>query len=205
MVRCAKRAVMIIWSTFWMFASVPSEFCCRGIRPRLIASASRRMAALWPAAVATARLGFGTRSGKAPAVLGNQDGMVRALAWSPDGRSVASGAGDGSINIWDIPSWGLRRKLLGHSLKVEGIAFLPAHGLLMSGSNDGTVRVWDPEAGLEVAHYVSHGPTVRSIAAAPDARLFATASSDGSIEGPRAGFAIRHLIAHSSGPRTSTA
>src|SRR5262249_49633389 len=69
---------------------------------------------------------------------------VRAIAFSPDGRLLASGSDDGTVRLWDI----VRRQPLGEPLKghtayVLSVAFSPDGKLLASGGLDGTLRLWD--------------------------------------------------------------
>src|SRR5947209_483206 len=70
-------------------------------------------------------------------------GCVWALAFSPDGRRLASGSEDDTVKLWDARTGELERTLLGHGSRIECLAFSPDGGRLASGSDDGTVRLWD--------------------------------------------------------------
>jgi WD40 repeat protein len=64
------------------------------------------------------------------------------LAFSPDGRTVATASRDRSIKLWDAATGELMTTLYGHSENVYAVAFSPAGTILASASLDGTVRLW---------------------------------------------------------------
>jgi WD40 repeat protein len=70
-------------------------------------------------------------------------GMIWCVAFSPDGRSLASGAEDKSIIIWDRRSGHSIAVLNGHNNRVTSLAFSRDGKLLASGSDDKTIRVWN--------------------------------------------------------------
>ncbi len=69
-----------------------------------------------------------------------------ALAFSPDGRHLASGYASGRIDLWSWPGGKLRRTLSGHTDVIDELVFAPGSDRLVSFSEDNTVRVW-PVAG----------------------------------------------------------
>ena len=64
------------------------------------------------------------------------------LAFSPDGRWLATSSFDTSVRIFDAASGAPRAVLEGHTREVSSL-FWSADGALWSGSRDGTVRLWD--------------------------------------------------------------
>jgi WD40 repeat protein len=69
--------------------------------------------------------------------------MVGDIAFSPDGRRLASGSQDRTVKLWDTARGEEVFTLRGHTQAVYRVAFSPDGNLLASGSNDFTVRIWD--------------------------------------------------------------
>jgi WD40 repeat protein len=69
-------------------------------------------------------------------------GSVSSLAFSPDGRTVASGAGDQAVKLWDVETGTACATLKGHKDRVMAVAFSPDGKTLATGSLDYTVRLW---------------------------------------------------------------
>jgi WD40 repeat protein len=71
---------------------------------------------------------------------------INALAFSPDGRTLAGGSWNTTVRLWDVSEAGgaprLLRTLRGHTLPVNAVAFSPDGHTLASGSDDGSVRLW---------------------------------------------------------------
>jgi WD40 repeat protein len=79
------------------------------------------------------------------------DGRVTTLAFSPDGKVLASGGWDDSVRLWDVASGQQTRRLEAHRGMVAAVAFSP-HGKVLAsrGGLDGTLRLWDPASGKEL-------------------------------------------------------
>jgi len=74
-------------------------------------------------------------------------GPTNAVAFSPDGQTLASGSSDGAVRMWDLvdPTHPLAigPPLTGHTDVVYSVAFSPNGNILASGSSDGTIRLWN--------------------------------------------------------------
>ena len=107
----------------------------------------------------------------------NPPGGVSAVAFSADGKALASGGGDKSVSLWDVQSGQLRRKLTGHEGVITAIVFSPDGETLASGSTDLTVRLWNAQSGELLKTFKDHQFLITSIAFSPDGKTVATGSA----------------------------
>jgi WD40 repeat protein len=107
--------------------------------------------------------------------------VVIWLAYSADGKHVASCGQDKIIRLWDAEAGTERGRLAGHEKDITSLAFADGGKLVVSGSMDETIRVWDVAARKEVRRIAEKRCGVKSLAVSPDGRLLSCGNEDGTI------------------------
>ncbi len=107
---------------------------------------------------------------------------VNSVAWSPDGKRIASASDDGTVQVWDALTGGHVFPYRGHTLAVYAVAWSPDGKRIASASDDETVQVWDAATGHRILNYRRHAGPVLAVAWSPDEKRIASASADGTVQ-----------------------
>jgi eukaryotic-like serine/threonine-protein kinase len=128
---------------------------------------------IWDAATGELQQSLGGPNGL------DKDVEIGALAFSPDGKTLLSGSGDGTINLWDLKTGHVLKTFKGHTEFVRGV-FSPDGSRIASASGDKTVKLWDVKSGnkLFTSRYLSY--MVTSVAFSPGDGRYLAAGSWGS-------------------------
>jgi hypothetical protein len=105
---------------------------------------------------------------------------VTGVAFSPDGRTLATASRDMTVRLWDVGSnEPIGRPFTGHTDLVMRVAFSPDGRILATASQDKTVRLWDLAEHKPIGRpFTGHIHWVTGIAFSPDGRTLATTSRD---------------------------
>ncbi|MDM8558126.1 hypothetical protein [Candidatus Parabeggiatoa sp. HSG14] len=136
----------------------------------LLATGSYKIVKLW--SVQSGQLQYN--------LIGHKD-WVWSVAFSPNGKWLASASRDNTVKLWRVKSGRLQRTLK-HQNEVWSIAFSPSGKWLASASRDNTVKLWETVSGRLRRTLVGHKNSVLSVAFSPSGKWLASGSQDNTIK-----------------------
>ena len=126
---------------------------------------------------------------------------VTALAYSPDGGTLASASEDWTVKLWDIATRRPRATLRGHTEPVTCVAYSPDGEAVVSGGADGILKFWDARTGRELGMIPAHAMPLRAVRFSPDGLTVASGSGNESYERDQQSGEVRLWGASTHRPR----
>jgi WD40 repeat protein len=137
---------------------------------------------------------------ESPAELKGHTGLIYSVAFSPNGKLLATASFDNTVKLWDWPGGKEVGMLTGHAGPVYCVAFSPDGKMLASSSLDQTIRLWNVADGKPIRELKGHAGIVDSIAFDPDGKLLASGSADKTVRlwNPADGKEVKNLGSHAN-------
>jgi WD40 repeat protein len=121
---------------------------------------------------------------RVPPIRARVAGPGLSVAFSPDGRRLATGGEENTVKIWDVETGRELRTIRGHNGDVYTVAFSPDDDgqWVASAGEDSAVKTWDSRTGKLVHSFRGHTGLVSGLAFSPDGRLLVSGSRDRTVK-----------------------
>ncbi len=159
---------------YWGYLNIHEDFLIGGADPLMVdpkEDALPRQLQLWDVEKQQLRV-----------TLEGHTEYVSQVAFSPDGKLLATASGDKTVRLWDVATGKSKAVLNGHEKRVICVAFSPDGLTLASGSDDLTVRLWDlGKPAKPTATLKGHAEPILHVAFSPDGKTLVSGSGDGNV------------------------
>jgi WD40 repeat protein len=149
-------------------------------------------------AVATAGIAMAQQATVVGTLEGHTD-PVYAIAWSPDGKTLATASFDNTIRLWDAFTRKEIKKYEGHAKLALAVSISPDSKHILSGGQDNTAKIWDYPTSGPTKTFEGHPAAVAALAIKPDGKQFAAAAGKSvKVWDPHSGKATKDLEGHAA-------
>lgn len=119
---------------------------------------------------------------QAPVILAGHSDRVISVAFSPDGKTLASGSFDTLVKLWNVETGKELKTLRGHTAGVRSVTFSADGKTLASSGNDSVIKIWDVNSGNQLLTLRGHTAEVGAVAFSPDGTLLVSGSDDHNLK-----------------------
>lgn len=121
-----------------------------------------------PSQSGTVQLYSAVEPGRPVLKLAGHSDVVYAVAWSADGKRLATGSFDKTVKVWDLPSGNAALTLKDHTDAVLAVAFTPDGKTLASGGRDHSIKLFDAVTGKSLRTLTGHNEDVLALTVSAD-------------------------------------